>query len=194
MNLPNKITVFRFCCIPFLFAASLIQFRYHWVVALIIYFIACMSDKADGIIARKQGLVTDFGKLMDPLSDKSLVLAAFIIQINLGVRTDLVIMIMMAREFLVAGMRMAATVEGEVIAANAFGKAKTFLQMATTGMTFLILAILEKDGEVIIATNGFNAPGWLNIYCTIAFWIVAVVTLLSGLKYTKDGWHLIKTK
>lgn len=194
MNLPNKITVFRFCCIPFLFAASLIQFRYHWVVALIIYFIACMSDKADGIIARKQGLVTDFGKLMDPLSDKSLVLAAFIIQINLGVRTDLVIMIMMAREFLVAGMRMAATVEGEVIAANAFGKAKTFLQMATTGMTFLILAILEKDGEIIIATNGYNAPDWLNIYCTIAFWIVAVVTLLSGLKYTKDGWHLIKTK
>lgn len=194
MNLPNKITVFRFCCIPFLFAASLIQFRYHWVVALLIYFVACMSDKADGIIARKRGLVTDFGKLMDPLSDKSLVLAAFIIQINLGVRTDLVIMIMMAREFLVAGMRMAATVEGEVIAANAFGKAKTFLQMATTGMNFLFLAILEKSGEVVIATNGFNAPNWMNIYTTIAFWIVAVVTLLSGFKYTKDGWYLIKTK
>lgn len=194
MNLPNKITVFRFCCIPFLFAASLIQFRYHWVVALIIYFVACMSDKADGIIARKRGLVTDFGKLMDPLSDKSLVLAAFIIQINLGVRTDLVIMIMMAREFLVAGMRMAATVEGEVIAANAFGKAKTFLQMSTTGITFLILAIMEKDTEIVIATNGFNAPNWLNIYCTVAFWIVAVVSLLSGLKYTKDGWYLIKTK
>lgn len=194
MNLPNKITVFRFCCIPFLFTASLIEFRYHWVAALLIYFVACMSDKADGIIARKQGLVTDFGKLMDPLSDKSLVLAAFIIQINVGIRTDLVIMIMMAREFLVAGMRMAATVEGEVIAANAFGKAKTFLQMATTGMTFLILAILEKDGEIVIASSGFNAPHWLTIYCTIAFWIVAVVTLLSGIKYTMDGWHLIKTK
>ncbi|MGN0459126.1 MAG: CDP-diacylglycerol--glycerol-3-phosphate 3-phosphatidyltransferase [Eubacterium sp.] len=194
MNLPNKITVFRFLCIPFLFAAALIQFRYHWVVTLLIYFIACMSDKVDGIIARKKGLVTDFGKLMDPLSDKSLVLAAFIIQINLGVRTDLVIMIMMAREFLVAGMRMAAAVEGEVIAANAFGKAKTFLQMSTTGMTFLLLAIMEKDCEIIIATNGFNAPDWLNIYCTIAFWIVAVVTLLSGIKYTKDGWYLIKTK
>lgn len=194
MNLPNKITVFRFLCIPFLFAAALIQFRYHWVVTLLIYFIACMSDKVDGIIARKKGLVTDFGKLMDPLSDKSLVLAAFIIQINLGVRTDLVIMIMMAREFLVAGMRMAAAVEGEAIAANAFGKAKTFLQMSTTGMTFLLLAIMEKDGEIIIATNGFNAPDWLNIYCTIAFWIVAVVTLLSGIKYTKDGWYLIKTK
>lgn len=194
MNLPNKITVFRFCCIPFLWLFSLWQFRYHWVVALLVYFVACVSDTVDGNIARKKKLVTDFGKLMDPLSDKALVLAAFLIQINLGVRTDIVIMIMMAREFLVAGMRMSATVEGEVIAANVFGKAKTFIQMATTGMTFLILAIMEKDGEIIIATNGFNAPHWLTVYCTIAFWIAGIVTALSGIKYTLDGWHYIKTK
>ncbi|WP_298654522.1 CDP-diacylglycerol--glycerol-3-phosphate 3-phosphatidyltransferase [Eubacterium sp.] len=194
MNLPNKITVFRFCCIPFLWLFSLWQFRYHWVVALLVYFVACVSDTVDGNIARKKKLVTDFGKLMDPLSDKALVLAAFLIQINLGVRTDIVIMIMMAREFLVAGMRMSATVEGEVIAANVFGKAKTFIQMATTGMTFLILAIMEKDGEIIIATNGFNAPHWLTVYCTIAFWVAGIVTALSGIKYTMDGWHYIKTK
>lgn len=194
MNLPNKITVFRFFCIPVLWLFSIWQFRYHWVVALLVYFVACVSDTVDGNIARKRKLVTDFGKLMDPLSDKALVLAAFLIQINLGVRTDLVIMIMMAREFLVAGMRMAATVEGEVIAANVFGKAKTFIQMASTGMTFLLLAIMEKDGEIIISTNGFNAPDWLNIYCTVAFWISGIVTLLSGIKYTIDGWHFIKTK
>lgn len=194
MNLPNKITVFRFCCIPFLWLFSLWQFKYHWVAALLVYFVACVSDTVDGNIARKQHLVTDFGKLMDPLSDKALVLAAFLIQINLGFRTDLAIMLMMAREFLVAGMRMAATVEGEVIAANKFGKAKTFIQMSTTGMTFLILAILEKDGETVIATNGFNAPQWLNIYCGIAFWVAAVVTALSGIKYAIDGWHFIKTK
>ena len=69
MNLPNKITVFRFCCVPVLLAAAFIKFPYHWVATLIVYFIACMSDKADGIIARKNHLVTDFGKLMDPLSD-----------------------------------------------------------------------------------------------------------------------------
>lgn len=194
MNLPNKITVFRFCCIPFLWLFSLWQFRYHWVAALLVYFIACVSDTVDGNIARKRKLVTDFGKLMDPLSDKALVLAAFLIQINLGIRTDIVIMIMMAREFLVAGMRMSATVEGEVIAANVFGKAKTFIQMATTGMTFLLLAIMEKDGEIIIATNGFNPPQWLTVYCTIAFWIAGIVTALSGIKYTLDGWKHIKTK
>ena len=188
MNLPNKITVFRFACIPFLLAASLIQFPYHWSVALVIYFIACMSDKADGIIARKQGLVTDFGKLMDPLSDKSLVLAAYLVFVNMAWHTELVIMLMMAREFLVAGIRMAAAAEGEVIAANKFGKAKTFLQMSTTGLTYLLLAIGEGAADITTSTP------WLNVYCTIAFWVVAVVTVLSGIVYAKDGWHLIRTK
>lgn len=188
MNLPNKITVFRFCCIPFLLLFSFVDFKYHWVCALLVYFIACMSDKVDGYIARKQGLVTDFGKLMDPLSDKSLVFAAYIIFVNMGWHTDLCIMIMLAREFLVAGIRMAAASTGEVIAANAFGKAKTFLQMSTTGMVFLLLAIGEGSADIDMTTN------WLNIYCTIAFWIVSVVTALSGIVYAKDGWHLIKTK
>ena len=144
--------------------------------------------KADGIIARKQGLVTDFGKLMDPLSDKSLVLAAYLVFVNMGWHTELVIMLMMAREFLVAGIRMAAASEGEVIAANKFGKAKTFLQMSTTGLTYLLLAIGEGAADITTSTP------WLNVYCTIAFWVVAVVTVLSGIVYAKDGWHLIRTK
>ncbi len=188
MNLPNKITVFRFCCIPFLMAFAFIEFPYHWVATLIVYFIACMSDKADGIIARKRGLVTDFGKLMDPLSDKSLVFAAFIILIDMGWHTDICIMLMLAREFLVAGIRMLAASNGEVIAANAFGKCKTFLQMATTGMTFLLLAIGEGSADIDMSTP------WLNTYCTIAFLIVAVVTVLSVVIYTKDGWYLVKSK
>ena len=195
MNLPNKLTVFRFCCVPFLFAAALIQFRYHWIVTFIIYLLACLSDKADGIIARKHNLVTDFGKLMDPLADKSITLAAFLIMINLGWHTEIVIMIMMAREFLVAGIRMAATAEGEVIAANGFGKAKTLIQMLITNGVFLALAAYEIFGEeIIIATKGFNAPQWLCIFCTVSFWITAIVTFLSGIVYAKDGWHLIKTK
>lgn len=190
MNLPNKITVFRFCCIPALVAATLIEFPYHWTVALIVYFIACLSDTVDGNIARKKNLVTDFGKLMDPLSDKSLVYTAFLLFVGLGWHSELAIMIMLAREFLVSGIRMAATAEGKVVAANKFGKAKTFLQMSTTGMVFLLLAIFEKDGEIALS----SAPQWLHIYCTVAFWIDAVVTMASGIKYAKDGWYLIKTK
>ena len=188
MNLPNKITVFRFCCIPFLMAFAFIDFKYHWVATLIVYFVACMSDKVDGMIARKHGLVTDFGKLMDPLSDKSLVFAAYLILIKLGWHTDICIMLMLAREFLVAGIRMAAATTGEVIAANGFGKCKTFLQMSTTGMAFLLLAIGEGSANIDLSTP------WLNIYCTVAFWITTVVAVLSGLIYAKDGWHLIKTK
>ncbi len=188
MNLPNKITVFRFCCVPVLMACALIEFPYHWVAALIVYFVACMSDKADGIIARRQGIVTDFGKLMDPLSDKTLVFAAYIILVNMGWHTDIVLVLMLAREFLVAGIRMAAATTGEVIAANAFGKAKTFLQMSTTGITFLILAIGEGPADIDMTTQ------WLNIYCAIAFWTVGIITVLSGIIYAKDGWHLIKTK
>ena len=188
MNLPNKITVFRFFCIPLLMAFAYIEFPYHWVATLIVYFIACVSDTVDGNIARKRKLVTDFGKLMDPLSDKSLVFAAYLILINMGWHTDICVMLMLAREFLVAGIRMIAATTGEVIAANKFGKCKIFLQMSTTGMTFLLLAIGEGKADITMSTP------WLNVYCTIAFWIVAVVTVLSGIIYAKDGWHLIKTK
>ncbi len=188
MNLPNKITVFRFCCIPAFMACALIDFPYHWVATLLIYFVACISDNVDGYIARKNNIVTDFGKLMDPLSDKSLVFAAFLVLINMGWHTEICIMLMLCREFLVAGIRMLAATTGEVIAANTFGKCKTFLQMATTGMTFLLLAIGEGSANIDMTTP------WLNTYCTIAFWIVTIVTVLSGVIYTKDGWHLVKTK
>ena len=194
MNLPNKITVFRFVCIPFMLAAALINFKYHWSVTFVIYLMGCISDKADGVIARKRNLITDFGKLFDPLADKAFMLAAFLILINLGWHTELVIMLMMLREFLVAGVRMAASAEGEVIPANIFGKLKTLLQMITAGVAFFILAVLEKNTKVIITAKGFNPPQFLEIYCSIAFWITGIVTFISGLKYLKDGWHLIKTK
>lgn len=188
MNLPNKITVFRFCCIPALILCACISFPYHWLATVIIYFIACVSDTVDGNIARKNNLVTDFGKLMDPLSDKSLVYSAFLLLVNLGWHTEICIVLMLAREFLVSGIRMIAATTGDVIAANKFGKAKTFLQMSTTGITFGLLAVGEFTGNIDFNTS------WLNTYCAIAFWIVTVVTFLSGVIYAKDGWHLIKTK
>lgn len=194
MNLPNKITVFRFICIPFLLAAALIEFKYHWAVTFIIYLIGCISDKLDGVIARKYNLITDFGKLFDPLADKAFMLSAFLILINLGWHTELVIILMMVREFLVAGVRMAGSAEGEVIPANIFGKLKTLLQMFAAGIAFFILAVMERKYEINITAKGFNAPKFLEIYSTIAFWFTGIITFISGLKYLKDGWHLIKTK
>ncbi|MCD7723040.1 MAG: CDP-diacylglycerol--glycerol-3-phosphate 3-phosphatidyltransferase [Clostridiales bacterium] len=185
MNLPNKITIFRLCMVPVLLAVALIDFPYHWCVTVTVYFFACMSDKLDGNIARKRHLVSDFGKLMDPLSDKALVMTAFAIMLSAGYCDAVCMSLMLAREFLVSGIRMIAATKGQVIAANKFGKAKTFLQMASTGLVFLSLAIGE--GVAINYTI-------LHIAAEIMFWVACCVSVLSGIKYTKDGWFLIETK
>lgn len=185
MNLPNKITIFRMVMIPILLAAALIPFPYHWSVTVTVYFFACVSDTVDGNIARKRKLVTDFGKLMDPLSDKSLVMTAFIIMVSLGYCDVVCFSLMLSREFLVSGVRMIAATKGEVIAANKFGKAKTFLQMASTGLVFLCLAIGE--GPAI----NYDI---LHIVAAVFFWVACAVSVLSGIKYTKDGWYLIESK
>ena len=94
---------------------------------------------------------------------------------------------MLAREFLVSGVRMIAASKGKVIAANKFGKAKTFLQMSSTGIIFLSLAFNEIAGDLI-------RNDVLMIMAAVLFWIACVVSVLSGIKYTKDGWFLIETK
>ena len=185
MNLPNKITIFRMITVPVLLAAALIDFPYHWCVTLVVYFLGCVSDTVDGNIARKRKLVTDFGKLMDPLADKSLVMTAFIIMVKLGYCDVVCFSLMLSREFLVSGVRMIASTKGKVIAANKFGKAKTFLQMASTGLILLCLAFSEGF------TINFDV---LHIVAEVFFWVACVVSVLSGIKYTKDGWFLIETK
>ncbi len=190
MNIPNKITIFRILCIPFLIIASLVEFRFHWLVALIIYIVACVSDAIDGKYARKHKLVTDFGKLMDPLADKTLTYTVFLLFTPLGYLSQVAVIIMLAREFLVSGIRMVATSEGKVIAANMFGKVKTTIQMVSTVLIFVALFFCEFKGEISLD----SAPQWLNIYATVAFWLSAIATMISGIKYTKDGWYLIKTK
>lgn len=185
MNLPNKITIFRLVMIPLLLAAALIDFPFHWCVTVLIYFFGCVSDAVDGNIARKRNLVTDFGKLMDPLADKALVMTAFVIMVSLGYCDVVCFSLMLAREFLVSGVRMIAVTKGEVIAANKFGKAKTFLQMSSTGIVFFSFAISE------FATINFEA---LHIVAFVLFWISCVISVLSGIKYTKDGWYLIESK
>lgn len=185
MNLPNKITIFRLVTVPLLLAAALIPFPYHWSVTVIIYFFGCISDTIDGNIARKRKLVTDFGKLMDPLADKSLVMTAFIIMVYIGYCDVVCFSLMLSREFLVSGIRMIAATKGNVIAANKFGKAKTFLQMSATGLVFLSLAIGEGP------SINYDI---LHIVASTFFWIACIVSVLSGVKYAKDGWYLIESK
>ena len=129
MNLPNKLTVGRIILVPFFVAALLADFPLSNAVAMIIFVMASLTDMFDGKIARKNGLVTDFGKFADPLADKILVLAALLCFVQLGICDCVAVIIVLFREFSVTSIRLIAASKGKVVAANMWGKAKTVSQM-----------------------------------------------------------------
>ncbi len=168
MNLPNKLTVARVILIPFfvfflLFDPSNTTFKW---VALAIFIIASLTDMLDGKIARKYNLITDFGKFMDPLADKLLVCSAMIGLIELGRIPAWIVIIIIAREFVISGFRLIAADNGRVIAASYWGKFKTTFQMI---MVILMIA---------------NLPiGWLQVLTQIIMWIALALTIISLIDY-----------
>ena len=164
MNLPNKLTMMRVIMVPFfmVFAAmshmGTLRFNATYaLIAGILFAVASFTDFLDGYLARKNHLVTDFGKFMDPLADKMLTTAAIIYMVVDGVCSPVVLAIIMFREFAVAGVRMIAAESGTVIAANMWGKVKTVLQMVTIGV--------------------------ISFTTQVLCWAVAAVTALSGCIY-----------
>lgn len=127
MNLPNKLTCLRMLMVPFFVAAMVLSFSNHYLWALILFVTASFTDMLDGKIARKRGLITDFGKFMDPLADKILVTSALICFVELWVTPAAVIIVIIAREFVVTSLRLIAAPKGIVIAADIFGKMKISL-------------------------------------------------------------------
>ena len=142
MNLPNKLTIARVCMVPF-FVLFMLQAdknaAFQWI-ALAIYILACLTDTADGYIARKYNMITDFGKFMDPLADKLLVCAAMVCLVELSRLPAAVVIVILSREFIISGFRLVASDSGRVIAASMWGKVKTVFQMA---MTILMIANFE---------------------------------------------------
>lgn len=165
MNTPNKITVARIILVP-VFMLLLYFGQTYW--ALAVYIIACLSDLVDGRIARKYNLVTDFGKFMDPLADKMLVLAAMCYFIEVGLMPGWVVAVVLLREFGVSGLRLLAVEQGIVIAAAWSGKIKT-------GVTMVALGLL------ILATESwFPAPDVIAVICWL---LILITTLYSGIEY-----------
>jgi len=144
MNLPNKLTMGRIIAVPFFIA--LYMTGYFWP-ALIVFIAASFTDMLDGKIARKYNLVTNFGKIMDPLADKILVYSAFCLMVGDGLVPAWVLIVILAREFLIAGMRTVAASEGIVIAADMSGKIKTVLQMIAVPLLILYRAMQETQYE-----------------------------------------------
>ena len=179
MNLPNKLTMLRVIMVPFFMVFAAMSHygsagfnATYRLIAGVLFAAASFTDFLDGYLARKNHLVTDFGKFMDPLADKMLTTAAIIYMVVDGVCSPVVLAIIMFREFAVAGVRMIAAESGTVIAANIWGKVKTVLQMLTI-IFYYFAAALAGPTDVMV----------VSLITQILCWAVAAVTALSGAIY-----------
>ncbi len=168
MNLPNKLTIARMIAVPFFIAAYMLNL---YVIAFLIFILASITDTLDGQIARKYKLITNFGKIMDPLADKILVYSAFCLMVPSYVPAW-VFVIILAREFLVSGVRTVAASEGIVIAARMSGKIKTVLQMIAVCM-LLLCPVIDY--------------GWYNISSKAMLYAALLMTVVSGVEYVLDN-------
>ncbi|MCI7097492.1 MAG: CDP-diacylglycerol--glycerol-3-phosphate 3-phosphatidyltransferase [Lachnospiraceae bacterium] len=174
MNLPNKLTIIRVLLIPFFVFFLLVPVagdasRY---IALVVFIAASLTDLADGKIARKYNLVTNFGKFMDPLADKLLVCSALICFVEMDLLPAWIVIIIISREFIISGFRLIASDNGVVIAASYWGKFKT-----TSQMIMIVLLIAQIPGTV------FDILEQLFIYIAL---ILTVVSLIDYLIKNKD--------
>ena len=174
MNLPNKLTIFRVILIPFFVVLLLFDITaYDKWIALAIFIIASLTDFLDGHIARKYNLVTNFGKFMDPLADKLLVCSAMICLVELARIPAWVVIIIIAREFIISGFRLVASDNGVVIAASYWGKFKTVFQML---MSCLMIADLEP----------------LTLVTQIIMWVALALTVVSLVDYLMKNKSVMK--
>ncbi len=176
MNLPNKLTMLRVILVPvFMVFAALCRYGTQdfnaglMLAAGIVFAVASFTDFLDGYLARKNNLVTDFGKFMDPLADKCLTTAAFLYMLADGVCHPVVLAVILFREFAVAGVRMLAAETGTVIAANMWGKVKTVLQMLTIIFYYFVGALAGPTDVMAV-----------SLITQVLCWLCGAATLLSG--------------
>lgn len=198
MNLPNKLTIFRVILVPIMviipfipIEGEILNIPITWLITDLIFIIASITDKLDGHIARSRNEITTFGKFLDPIADKILVLTAMIMLVEANRLPAWIPIIVVFREFLVSGFRLVAVGEnGNVIAASIWGKIKTVTQMFA-----LMLALIDMNSfGAFIQGNlqGFNLV--LNILASGLITISVVATIFSGYDYLKDGKKLLKYK
>ena len=164
MNLPNKLTIARMLVVPIFVVVLMFE---HYVISAIIFILASLTDMFDGMIARKYNMETNFGKIMDPLADKILVVAALVCLVQLGDVPAWMVIVILAREFTVTGLRTAAAAQGIVIAAGTTGKIKTILQMIA------IPALLLQNWPFYYI--GFP-------FAQIMLWASLIMTVISGVE------------
>ena len=212
MNLPNKLTIFRIFLVPIMVLIPYLGFNeevfgipMYLILVDIIFIIASITDKLDGTIARKKNLVTDFGKFLDPIADKILVIAALIILVDLNKIPSWIPIIVIFREFLVSGFRLvAASKGGKVIAASIWGKIKTVTQMIAIILAFIdkfnfadfIWRVASKEEAMISTVSIYMTfPEYLlNILVSMLMIVSVLATIISGIDYLKGGKEYLKDK
>ena len=185
MTTANKITILRVILVPVFMAFLIIDNVWCQFAALLIFILAAASDGIDGYIARHYNQVTTFGKFMDPLADKMLTTAAFLVLLEQGRITwfgSVAVMLVLAREFMVSGLRMLASSEGKVIAASMFGKIKTVSQMVA-----IVAAILLMHDEWFLQEPAI-------LITNILIWISTIIAVVSGIDYVWKNKDILKTK
>jgi len=210
MNLPNKLTVFRIILVPIMviipylnIQGEVLEIPISWLIIDAIFIIASITDKLDGSIARSRNMVTNFGKFLDPIADKILVLAAMVMLVEMNKLPAWIPIIVLFREFVVSGYRLIAVEQGgKVIAASIWGKIKTATQMVA-----IILAFIDKFGfgkfvfrvgseaEQMVSSAGIYMNSFqfvLNIAVTVLMCVSVIAAIFSGWDYIKGGKDLLK--
>jgi CDP-diacylglycerol--glycerol-3-phosphate 3-phosphatidyltransferase len=178
MNLPNMLTLLRLGLTALLVVSLSAQYPAHSAIALLVFLVASLTDYLDGVIARKWNLITDFGKLMDPLADKILTASAFICLIPYGALPAWVVIIIISREFLITGLRLLASSKGVILPAEKLGKHKTAWQMITIVFFLALLALRDLGLEDSPLVDGlWSYGGAFLVSVTVA------LTLFSGFAY-----------
>ena len=187
MNLPNKITIARILLVPIMMLMPYIGITAKTsfglpvvnIIILIIFLVASFTDYLDGHIARKRNIVTNFGKFLDPIADKLLVLAALVMLVEAGIIPGWIPIIIAAREFMVSAIRMLVATEGKVIAASKLGKIKTVTQMVA-----ISLAFLDTNYFMSFVCGGLTGFALiLNILMSVAMLLAVIATIWSGVDY-----------
>jgi CDP-diacylglycerol--glycerol-3-phosphate 3-phosphatidyltransferase len=194
MNLPNKLTLFRMCLVPvFLILISVGQIPYNVTLATIVFSIAAYTDHLDGKIARRDNLITNFGKFMDPLADKLLVTSALIALVEYNLIGAWVAVVIIAREFAVSGLRTIAANEGVVIAASIWGKIKTTTQIIAIISMLIHLISLQEAYLMDLFQRVPFLESFFSIFPPVVMYVAVFFTIMSGLDYFKNGWKFIDT-
>lgn len=181
MNTPNKITIFRIFLVPIYLGVFLLEIPYRYLISAAIFSLAAITDAIDGHLARKNNLITVFGKFLDPIADKMLVTAGLLAFMQTGLCNIWIVMTILVREFVMTSLRLIASAQGVVIPANIFGKIKTVMQM-TALITVMLLCALSEF---------VTLPFSIGVVSNILLGISALMGVISAVIYYKESKNVI---